>query len=109
MFHGMKKSDMKKRTPEEEKKNEETLKKLKVIQDQILKIKSDPKYDEKTMAFLFKAGALMPDYPTLWSLVKQLAEQFLASSPAESFEFLRKQITDISKIMLKNTKSYLLW
>lgn len=109
MFHGMKKSDMKKRTPEEEKKNEETLKKLKVIQDQILKIKSDPKYDEKTMAFLFKAGALMPDYPTLWSLVKQLAEQFLASSPAESFEFLRKQITDISKIMLKNPKSYLLW
>ena len=76
MFHGIKKSDIHKLTPEEEKKNEETLKKIKVIQNKILQIKSNPKADKKTLDFLYKAAILMSDYPTLWSLRKILLNKF---------------------------------
>ena len=65
MFHGVKKSEVKELTEEEKKKNEVQLKKLKAIQDQILKIKAKNKFDEKTMEFLLKSSILMPDYPTL--------------------------------------------
>ena len=44
MFHGVKKSDVKKMTPEQEKKNEEMLKKIKVIQEKIIQIKKEKKY-----------------------------------------------------------------
>ena len=63
MFHGIKKSDIKKLTPEEEKKNEEKLKKIAVIHKQVLKIKKECKYSAATLDFLLKAGQLMADYP----------------------------------------------
>ena len=43
MFHGIKKSEVKELTEEEKAKNEIQLKKLKPIQDQILKIKAKNK------------------------------------------------------------------
>ena len=110
MFHGVKKSEVKELTEEEKAKNEQQLKKLKAIQDQILKIKAKNKYDPKTMDFLLKSSVLMPDYPTLWSIRKILIEQFLPTiKDEEAMEFLIKEIKSILPIMMKNPKSYLLW
>ena len=110
MFHGIKKSDVKELTEEEKAKNEIQLKKLKAIQDQILKIKAENKYNQKTMDFLLKSSILMPDYPTLWSIRKILTEQYLPTiTEDEAMEFLTKEIKTILPIMMKNPKSYLLW
>ena len=110
MFHGVKKSEVKELTEEEKKKNEAQLKKLKAIQDQILKIKSKKKFDEKTMDFLLKSSIIMPDYPTLWSIRKILIEQYLPTvNDEEATKFLLKEIKSIFPIMAKNPKSYLLW
>jgi geranylgeranyl transferase type-2 subunit alpha len=110
MFHGVKRSEVKELTEEEKAKNEVQLKKLKAIQDQILKIKAKNKYDEKTMDFLLKSSVLMPDYPTLWSIRKILMEQKLPTmTDDEAMAFLLKEIKSILPIMMKNPKSYLLW
>ena len=110
MFHGVKKSEVKELTEEEKAKNEVQLKKLKAIQDQILKIKAKNKYDQKTMDFLLKSSILMPDYPTLWSIRKILIEQYLPTiKDEEAMAFLLKEIKAILPIMMKNPKSYLLW
>ena len=110
MFHGVKKSEVKELTEEEKAKNEVQLKKLKAIQDQILKIKAKNKFDEKTMDFLLKSSVLMPDYPTLWSIRKILMEQKLPTmTDDEAMAFLLKEIKSILPIMMKNPKSYLLW
>jgi geranylgeranyl transferase type-2 subunit alpha len=110
MFHGVKRSEVKELTEEEKKKNELQLKKLKAIQDQILKIKAKNKYDEKSMEFLLKSSVLMPDYPTLWSIRKILIEQYLPTiKEEEAMTFLLKEIKSILPIMMKNPKSYLLW
>ena len=110
MFHGVKKSEVKELTEEEKAKNEVQLKKLKAIQDQILKIKAKNKFDEKTMDFLLKSSVLMPDYPTLWSIRKILIEQYLPTvKDEEAMKFLLKEIKSIFPIMVKNPKSYLLW
>jgi geranylgeranyl transferase type-2 subunit alpha len=112
MFHGIKKSDVHKLTPEEEKKKEETLKKIEVIQNKILQIKSNPKADKKTLDFLFKSAILMSDYPTLWSLRKILlnkyTEENLKNKNAQ-FNLYKKEINDLFLIMKKDPKSYLLW
>ena len=110
MFHGVKKSEVKELTEEEKAKNELQLKKLKAIQDQILKIRSKNKYDQKSMDFLLKSSVLMPDYPTLWSIRKILMEQHLPTlTDDEAMEYLQKEIKSILPIMMKNPKSYLLW
>ena len=110
MFHGVKKSDVKELTEEEKAKNELQLKKLKAIQDQILKIRAKNKYDQKTMDFLLKSSVLMPDYPTLWSIRKILMEQYLPTlTDDQAMEYLQKEIKSILPIMMKNPKSYLLW
>ena len=110
MFHGVKKSEVKELTEEEKAKNEVQLKKLKAIQDQILKIKAKNKFDEKTMDFLLKSSVLMPDYPTLWSIRKILIEQYIPTvKDEEAMTFLLKEIKSILPIMVKNPKSYLLW
>ena len=110
MFHGVKKSEVKELTEEEKAKNEVQLKKLKAIQDQILKIKAKNKFDEKTMDFLLKSSVLMPDYPTLWSIRKILIEQYSPTiKDEEAMAFLLKEIKSILPIMTKNPKSYLLW
>ena len=110
MFHGVKKSDVKELTEEEKAKNELQLKKLKAIQDQILKIRAKNKYDQKSMEFLLKSSVLMPDYPTLWSIRKILMEQYLPTlKDDEAMEYLQKEIKSILPIMMKNPKSYLLW
>ena len=110
MFHGVKKSDVKELTEEEKAKNELQLKKLKVIQDQILKIKAKNKYDQKSMDFLLKSSALMPDYPTLWTIRKIMIEQHLPElKDEEIIEYLLKEIKSIFPIMVKNPKSYFLW
>jgi len=110
MFHGVKKSEVKELTEEEKAKNEIQLKKLKAIQDQILKIKAKNKYEEKTMEFLLKSAVLMPDYPTLWSIRKILIEQYLPTIKDEDAKaFLSKELKSILPIMQKNPKSYLLW
>ena len=110
MFHGIKKSEVKELTEEEKAKNELQLKKLKAIQDQILKIRSKNKYDQKSMDFLLKSSVLMPDYPTLWTIRKIQIEQHLPTlTEDESMDFLQKEIKSIFPIMMKNPKSYLLW
>ena len=110
MFHGVKRSEVKELTEEEKAKNEVQLKKLKAIQEQILKIKAKNKFDEKTMDFLLKSSILMPDYPTLWSIRKILIEQCLPTiKDEEAMEFIIKEIKSILPIMMKNPKSYLLW
>ena len=110
MFHGVKRSEVKELTEEEKAKNEVQLKKLKAIQEQILKIKTKNKFDEKTMDFLLKSSILMPDYPTLWSIRKILIEQYLPTiKDEEAMEFIIKEIKSILPIMMKNPKSYLLW
>ena len=110
MFHGVKKSEVKELTEEEKAKNELQLKKLKAIQDQILKIRAQNKYDQKSMEFLLKSSVLMPDYPTLWSIRKILMEQYLPTlNDDEAMEYLQKEIKSILPIMMKNPKSYLLW
>lgn len=110
MFHGVKKSEVKELTEEEKAKNEAQLKKLKVIQQEILKIKSKNQFNEKSMDFLLKSAVLMPDYPTLWSIRKILIEQFMKTVTDEKLkEFLLKEIKSILPIMMKNPKSYLLW
>ena len=110
MFHGIKKSEVKELTEEEKAKNELQLKKLKAIQDQILKIRAKNTYDQKSMDFLLKSSVLMPDYPTLWTIRKILIEQHLPTlKEDEAMEFLLKEIKSIMPIMMKNPKSYLLW
>lgn len=110
MFHGVKKSDVKEITEEEKAKNELQLKKLKVIQEQILKIKAKNKYDQKSMDFLLKSSVLMPDYPTLWTIRKIMIEQHLPElKDDEIMEYLLKEIKSIFPIMVKNPKSYFLW
>ena len=110
MFHGVKKTEVKELTEEEKAKNELQLKKLKAIQDQILKIRAQNKYDQKSMEFLLKSSVLMPDYPTLWSIRKILMEQYLPTlNDDEAMEYLQKEIKSILPIMMKNPKSYLLW
>ena len=110
MFHGVKKSEVKELTEEEKAKNELQLKKLKAIQEQILKIRAQNKYDQKSMEFLLKSSVLMPDYPTLWSIRKILMEQYLPTlNDDEAMEYLQKEIKSILPIMMKNPKSYLLW
>ena len=110
MFHGVKKSEVKELTEEEKAKNELQLKKLKAIQDQILKIRAKNTYDQKSMDFLLKSSVLMPDYPTLWSIRKILMEQHLPTlTDDEAMEYLLKEIKSILPIMMKNPKSYLLW
>ena len=110
MFHGIKKSDIKKLTPEEEKKNEEKLKKIAVIHKQVLKIKKECKYSAANLDFLLKAGQLMADYPTIWDVRKILIEQYIPTiTEDELYEFLKKEITSIQGIMLRNPKCYLLW
>jgi geranylgeranyl transferase type-2 subunit alpha len=110
MFHGVKKSDVKELTEEEKAKNELQLKKLKAIQDQILKIKAKNTYDQKSMDFLLKSSILMPDYPTLWTIRKILMEKYLPTlKDDEAMEYLQKEIKSILPIMMKNPKSYLLW
>ena len=103
MFHGIKKSEVKELTEEEKAKNELQLKKLKAIQDEILKIREKNKYDQKTME-------LMPDYSTIWAIRKILMEQYLPTlTDDESMEYLLKEIKAILPIMMKNPKTYLLW
>ena len=110
MFHGVKKSEVKKLTPEEEKKNEEMLKKIKVIQDKIIQIKNEKKYDEKTMSFLMKAAKLLSDFPTLWNVRKILIEQFMEqSNEDEIYNFFLKEIERLFPIMKSDPKSYILW
>ena len=112
MFHGIKKSDVHKLTPEEEKKNEETLKKIKVIQNKILQIKSNPKADKKTLEFLYKSAILLSDYPTLWSLRKILLNKFVEENKIdknEQYNLYKKEINELLYIMKKDHKSYLLW
>ena len=110
MFHGVKKKDMKKLTEQEMKKNEETLKKLKVIQTKILQIKAENKYSDKTMDFLIKAAKLMSDYPTIWSIRKKLMEQYITNNKIEdNHKFLKKDTQQIIPIMKENPKCYLLW
>lgn len=110
MFHGVKKSEVKELTEEEKAKNEEQLKKLKAIQDKILKLKAKSTFDEKTMEFLLKSSVLMPDYPTLWSIRKILIEKYIPTiKDDEAMTFLLKEIKSILPIMMKNPKSYLLW
>ena len=110
MFHGMKKSDIKELTEEEKAKNELQLKKIKAIQNQILKIKAKNKYDEKSMDFLLKSGALLPDFSTLWTIRKKMIEQHIQElKDDEIVDYLVKEIKAIFPIMMKNPKSYLLW
>ena len=99
-------------TPEEEKKKEETLKKIEVIQNKILQIKSNPKADKKTLDFLFKSAILMSDYPTLWSLRKILLNKYTEENlknKNDQFNLYKKEINDLFLIMKKDPKSYLLW
>ena len=110
MFHGIKKSDVKELTEEEKAKNELQLKKLKAIQDEILKIREKNKYDQKTMEFLLKSSILMPDYPTIWAVRKILMEQYLPTlTDDEAMDYLLKEIKAILPVMMKNPKTYLLW
>ena len=110
MFHGIKKSEVKELTEEEKAKNELQLKKLKAIQDEILKIREKNKYDQKTMEFLLKSSILMPDYPTIWAIRKILMEQYLPTlTDDEAMEYLLKEIKAILPVMMKNPKTYLLW
>ena len=110
MFHGIKKSEVKELTEEEKAKNELQLKKLKAIQDEILKIREKNKYDQKTMEFLLKSSILMPDYPTIWAVRKILMEQYLPTlTDDEAMEYLLKEIKAILPVMMKNPKTYLLW
>ena len=98
MFHGVKKSDVKELTEEEKAKNELQLKKLKAIQDQILKIKAKNTYDQKSMDFLLKSSILMPDYPTLWTIRKILMEKYLPTlKDDEAMEYLQKEIKSYAK------------
>ena len=110
MFHGIKKSEVKELTEEEKAKNELQLKKLKAIQDEILKIREKNKYDQKSMDFLLKSSVLMPDYSTIWAIRKILMEQYLPTlTEDESMEYLLKEIKAILPMMMKNLKTYLLW
>ena len=110
MFHGIKKSEVKELTEEEKAKNELQLKKLKAIQDEILKIREKNKYDQKSMDFLLKSSVLMSDYSTIWAIRKILMEQYLPTlTDDESMEYLLKEIKAILPIMMKNPKTYLLW
>ena len=110
MFHGIKKSEVKKMTPEQEKKNEEMLQKIKVIQEKIIQIKKEKKYEEKTMTFLMKAAKLLSDFPTLWNIRKILIEQFIEQSNEEEiYQFFLKEINNLFPIMKSDPKSYILW
>ena len=109
MFHGIKKSEVKKMTPEGEKK-EEILQKIKVIQEKIIQIKKEKKYEEKTMTFLMKAAKLLSDFPTLWNIRKILIEQFIEKSNEEEiYQFFLKEINNLFPIMKSDPKSYILW
>ena len=86
------------------------LKKIKAIHNQILKIKAKNKYDEKSMDFLLKGGALLPDFSTLWTIRKKMIEQHIQElKDDEIVDYLVKEIKAIFPIMMKNPKSYLLW
>jgi hypothetical protein len=110
MFHSNKKKEKQILTDEEQKKIEEKLEKIKAIQNRILKMKFDKETDIKNLDILLKAGILMPDFSTMWSYRKELISFHKSQIPQEEFfKFLMKELENISGIMLKNPKSYVLW
>ena len=110
MFHGVKKSEVKPLTEAEIKKNQETLTKIRAIQQKILQIRSNPGYDQKDMDFLLKSCSLMPDFPSIWNIRKEKLEHFISSNPwSQVIDLMKREIKSIFPIMMKNPKSYLLW
>lgn len=110
MFHSNKKKEKKELTEEELKKIEEKLEKIKAIQNRIIKMRKDNEKDINNLEFILKAGILMPDFGTMWSYRKELILHHQTVVPENEFyRFLSKEIENISGIMLKNPKSYVLW
>lgn len=110
MFHSNKKKEKQILTEEEQKKIEEKLEKIKAIQSRILKMKHDKETDIKNLDILLKAGVLMPDFSTMWTYRKELILSHKSQiSEEDFFKFLQKELENISGIMMKNPKSYVLW
>jgi hypothetical protein len=110
MFHSQKKKEKQILTEEEQKKIEDKLDKIKAIQTRILKMKNDKESDIKNLDILLKAGILMPDFSTMWSYRKELISWHKSQiSQEDFFKFLQKELENISGIMLRNPKSYVLW
>ena len=110
MFHGVKKSEVKPLTEAEIRKNQETLTKIRAIQQKILQIRSHPGYDQKDMDFLLKSCSLMPDFPSIWNIRKEKLEHFISTNPwSQTIDLIKREIKSIFPIMMKNPKSYLLW
>jgi hypothetical protein len=110
MFHGNKKKEKTVLTEEENQKIEEKLQKIKSIQQAILERKKNNDFDEKNLDFLLKASVLMTDFSTIWGYRKEIIMEIRNKQDDEEFyKFIQKEIKEISPIMLKNPKSYVLW
>ena len=110
MFHGTKKKEKRVLTEEENKKIEEKLQKIKSIQNALLEKNKNKDLDEKNLDFLLKASVLMTDFSTIWSYRKEIILDIRKKLNDEEFyNFLINEIKQISPIMLKNPKSYVLW
>ena len=77
------------------------LKKIKVIQDKIIQIKNEKKYDEKTMSFLMKAAKLLSDFPTLWNVRKILENKYNLDLYTTKGELFSQQL-EIYNMLLDN-------
>jgi len=115
MFHGNKKKEKKILTEEEVAKIEVSLSKLKEIQKNILDMRNnenDPTPTDKKLDTILKASMLMPDFSTLWTYRKELIQglrKTMGEHSTEFYGFLQAEIKAIMPIMMKNTKSYVLW
>jgi len=113
MFHGNKKKEKKTLTDEELAKVELNLSKLKEIQKSILEMRNNPNDAtplDKKLDTLLKASMLMPDFSTIWNYRKELIQNIkINKEEGEFYAFLQAEIKGIMPIMMKNTKSYVLW
>lgn len=112
--HGKQKSEKRELTKEEQEKIDISLKKIKDINADILKKRRNPnlqeRYNRKNLEYLLKASVMMTDSTTIWNYRKEIITDIKAKeSESEFYDFLVKEIKDISGIMLQNPKSYVLW
>jgi hypothetical protein len=110
MFHGNKKKEKKQLTEEELKKIDEKIEKIKMIQSGLLEKRQARDYKEENLGFLLKAAVLLTDFSTIWTYRKEIILHLKSEKSQDDFyKLLVGEIKQISQLMMKNPKSYVLW
>ena len=116
MLHGRKKQEKQELTPEQKKEIEDKLKKISLINQTLLKKRSNKEYDRASLEQTEKFSFLSPDFSTLWNYRREIITHlFLAefdameSATEKKYEFVTRELEFLVKGIMKNPKSYTLW